>query len=238
MTFVVRTFLILLLTIIFNIPAQNSYSFSFSKDKEAETKNDPGTSADTLKNLRCPDAMKSGKIATMIGENHRDERPGYYRNYTALVTVGDPNWDGRFGARKSVYGPLVDQFNQGFHQLGLKTFTTAEINNQIAIEEQEAFLNNDLDAAMTASERLQADYILKGIISTVAQTNKSVKVDELFITINLSLIDAKGNQISTAQISETTFSDADIMGTVHNMLEKHTNAIIYKLFAKICKREQ
>ncbi len=69
----------------------------------------------------------------------------------------------------------------------------------------------------------------------VVYANKSVKVDEVFITISLSLVDSKGNQISAAQVNETTFSDADIMNTVHKMVNKHANAIIAELFADICK---
>jgi hypothetical protein len=238
MIFTMRTILVVLLAVLYNIPAQPSLAFSFSTYESNEANADQAAAEVSLTKLHCPSSLKSKKIAIMIGENHRDERPGHYRAYTALITVGDPDWDRRFGTRKSVYGPLVEQFNQGFHQLGLKTFSAAEINDQIAREEQEAFLNDDLDAAMTASERLQADYILKGIISTLAQTNKSVKVDELFITISLSLVDTKGNQVSTAQVSETTFSDADIMNTVHKMVNKRANAIIAKLFAGICKGGQ
>ena len=99
----------------------------------------------------------------MIGENHRDGRTGAGGFYGSFISPDSPDWDSRFGTRKSVYGSLVDDLNHGFRQLGLKTYTSAEINAQVARAEQEAFLNNDLDAAISAADRLSADFMLKGI---------------------------------------------------------------------------
>lgn len=184
--------------------------------------------------LKCPDSFKSKKIATMIGESHRDDRPGYYRVFAYWNVAEEPNWDRRFGTRKSVYGSLVDNLNASFKTIGLQTYSAEDINAQIAREEQEAFLNNDMDAALSAAERLSADFLLKGNISTLVQTNKVVKVEEVFVTITLSLTDNNGRQLSSAQLSETTFSDADVPATIQRLIAEQASSITNKLFSKTC----
>lgn len=171
----------------------------------------------------------------MIGENHRDDRTGLGVFYGSFISPDSPDWDSRFGTRKSVYGSLVDDLNHGFRQLGLKTYTSAEINAQVAREEQEAFLNNDLDAAISAADRLSADFMLKGIISTRTQINRVVNVEEVFVTINLALFERGGRQISNAQASETAFSDADVSATIQKLVKNQSRDITYQLFRDYCK---
>jgi hypothetical protein len=167
-----------------------------------------------------------------MGEQHRDDYKGHYG---WLITVGEPDWDRRFGTKKQVYGPLMDQLNQGFARLGLQTYTSAEINDQIARAEQEAFLNNDTEGALTAAKRLQADFLVKGIISTRTQTNKVIKIEEIFVTISLTLFDKSGRQLSSAQVKKAVFSDADIQGTVQSLVREQSDEIVYQLFKDYCR---
>lgn len=228
MHFLLRMTLISLVA--FSFSATCVFSFSFTEYDEKDNGSTTGKPAPEP--LKCSASFKKKKIATMIGEQHRDDRHGYY-GY--IITIGDPDWDYRFGTKKSVYGPLVDEFNLSFAQLGLRTFTAAEINDQIAIEEQKAVLNNDMEAALSAATRMRTDFFLKGIISTRAQTNKMVKVDEVFVTITLTLIDNKGHQLSTAKVSEATFSDADTLGTVQRLIKEQSHEITRQLFKDLCK---
>lgn len=207
-------------------------AFSFSESEEQEAR-ESRASTSSIADLNCPTSFRSKKIGTMIGEQHRDERYRH-RFYGYFTQSDDPNWDNRFGSNRSVYGSLVDDLNMGFQQLGLKTFTADQINEQIASEEQQAFLNNDMEAAITAAERLQADFILKGVISTLTQKNTVVKVDELFVTIKLSLLDNSGHRLATATVKETVFSDADIPATIQQIIADQSETIIYQLFNRHC----
>lgn len=200
-------------------------SFSFS-EYEAREKSRDAQPAHRLADLQCPESLTSSRIVSMIGEMHRGKRYVYRGN-----------WRGLFITEESVYGRLIEKLNHGFERLGLTTYTGEEIDEQIAREEQEAFLNNDLEAAMSAAERLQADYMLKGIISTHAQTNRVVKIDEVFVVIDLTLYAGDGRQLSTARVEEATFSDADIPATVQNIVNKQASRITYELFAQYCKGE-
>ncbi len=224
----------LFVLLMFSLQSGFSFAFSFS---EYDNKTDSTTAGKAKKNLaalKCPASFKNKKIAAMIGEQHRDDR---YDHYGTIVTVGDPDFDYRFGTKKSVYGPLIDELNQSFSQLGLKTYTGAEINDQIAREEQEAFLNNDVEAALSAATRLKADFLLKGIISTRAQTNKVVKIEEVFVTITLTLLNNEGTQLTTARVSEAVFSDADTLGTIQRLVHEQARSITYQLFKDYCRKE-
>lgn len=215
-------------------PAGTSLSFSFSEYEHQEAAGESRSRPVSLASLRCPPSLKKARIATMIGETHRDGR-GHDGFYGSFLSSDSPDWGRRSGTSKSVYGRLVDDLNQGFKQLGLRTYTSEEINAQVAREEQEAFLNNDLDAAISAADRLRAEFMLKGIISTRTQVNRVVNVDEVFVTINLSLFDRNGRQISQAMASETSFSDADVLATIQKLVQKQSHEITYELFREYCR---
>ncbi|MFH0780705.1 MAG: hypothetical protein V2B20_01985 [Pseudomonadota bacterium] len=214
---------------------QFASSFSFSEDEQKEITGESTDTGNALATLHCPKSLKSAKIATMIGEIHKNSRTGSNGFYGSFMTPDSPDWDKRFDSKKSVYGNLVDELNGGFRQLGLKTYTTAEINAQIARVEQEAVLNNNLDAAVSAADRLSANFMLKGIISTRSQVNRVINIDEVFVTITLSLLDRSGNLISSAVINETAFSDADILATIQKLVKKQSREITYQLFKEYCK---
>ena len=209
-------------------------AFSFSEEEQREKMEEsPESGTKLLRLLHCPASLKSAKIATMIGEVHRSGgRSGLYGSF---MDANAPDWEGRHVTNRAVYGNVVDELNSGFRILGLKTYSSAEINAQIARAEQEAVLNNDPDAAIAAADRLSASFMLKGLISTHSQVNRVVNVDEVFVTINLQLIDRQGRQIASAQVSETTFSDADVLNTIHNLVKKQSHTITYKLFREYCQ---
>ena len=217
-------------------PPALCWSFSFSQEEEQDAVAAmPQLEHQSLNRLRCPNSLKSAKIATMIGEVHRSGGGGRNQFYGSFLGPDAPEWNSSSTTNKSVYGNLVDELNRGLQQLGLKTYTTAEINAQIARAEQEAVLNNDPDAAIAAADRLSASFMLKGVISTRSQLNRVVNVDEVYVTINLTLVDRQGRQIATAQINETTFSDADVLNTIHNLVAKQSQAITYTLFKDYCQ---
>lgn len=233
MGYLFRVVVLILLAVLF--PVQQSHSFSFSEYEKEQSGVTRKLSPNSLSELACPASLKEKKIATMIGERHRDDRLGRDRVYTIWKSEDGKNRDYGFGTESSVYGSLIDGLNRAFKQLGLKTYTAGEIHDQIVREEEEAFLNNNLDAALSAAERLSADFMLKGVISTLTQTNKVVKVDELFVTISLSLLDKSGNQLSSTKVSVTTFTDADVGATVQKLVQDQSQTITYQLFADYCK---
>jgi len=222
-----------LLFALFLIPLA-AHAFSFSEYENQEKNVEQSSAPLTTDELKCTKSLHSKKIATMIGEIHRNQWTGRYGYFGYFTAPGDPDWDARFGTRKPVYGDLAADLNREFSRLGLKTYTAEQINDQIAREEQEAFLNNDQDAALSAAERLSADFVLKGLISTRTQVNKVVNVDEVFVTIDLVLMDRNGGTLASAQVSQTAFSDADIQAALQKMVRKQAVNITRELFKDYC----
>lgn len=204
------------------------FSFSFSEYEKQEAQSENSATRTDLSQVSCSKNLKRKKIAIMIGQRHRTSNNGPWRYYI---------YGSRYGTTKAVYGTLVSTLNNGFRQLGLRTYTAAQINAQIARAEQEAFLNNDIDAAMSAASRLSANFMVKGQISTLAQINPVVNIDEIFVTITLSLTDSRGRLISSAKISDTAFSDADVAGAIQNMVAEQSGDVIFQLFQDYCKKE-
>ncbi len=214
--------------------AESCLSFSFSEYDKQEVQLDASKKTD-LSRVSCSKALQCKKLAVMIGQRHRDKTQS--SGLGKYFICGVESSENKFGTTKAVYGSLVKTLNNGFKQLGLKTYTLAQINAQIAQAEQEAFLNNDIDAAMSAADRLSANFMVKGQISTVAQVNRVLKIDEIFVTIALTLTDRSGKILSSATMSDTAFSNADVAGAIQKMVAEQSGEVIYQLFQEYCKKE-
>lgn len=184
-------------------------AFSFS---EYEKKDRSSSSSLSAVQENC---LTDKKIATVIGEKH--------------LGVGNQSRRG--------FGSIVNELNGYFRKYGLKTFSEAELTKQIADAEQEAFLNNDLDAAISAADRLGADLFLRGVISSKVQKNTIVGVDEVFITLSLSFVDSLGAVRASSEISNAVFSDADTTATVFRLVKKNADQIISDLIRQYCSHE-
>ena len=68
-------------------------------------------------------------------------------------------------ANQDNYGPHFQVINQRLRSLGLKTYTPEEIKKQIAQAEIDAYFKGNPDAALSASRRLGASFMLRGLIN-------------------------------------------------------------------------
>lgn len=55
-----------------------------------------------------------------------------------------------------------------------------------------AYFNNDPDAALAASKRLAADYVMRGSIRTQVGVNPVVRVPEVAVNVELTLTEPDG----------------------------------------------
>lgn len=202
------------------------FAFSFSEYENQEKASEINTRP--LPEVRCPASLRTSRIVTMIGESRRD---GGSASAGLVVLLGSP----ANIQREDSNGSYLDILNTAFTKLGLKTLTAGELNEQIARAEQEAVLNNDMDAAISAASKLQADYLVKGVISTSTQTNKVIQVEEVFVSIALSLYDSQARLLANTAVQTTSFSDADVHATMQNLLKTEADQIIHRLFMNICK---
>ncbi|MCK5341448.1 MAG: hypothetical protein KAJ60_10255 [Desulfobulbaceae bacterium] len=190
-------------------------AFSFSEHGQEEARQTEKTqkSLDELTSVPCKKALKDKKIALIIGEQHSD---------------------GSYGVRQSRYGNLFQIINRKLRNLGLTTYTRQEITEQIAKAEMEAFLANNIDAATSASTRLAADFILRGLISTRIQKNPVIGIQEIFVTMSFTLVESTGRTISDVKIDGESFSGADTLSTVLDLVREKANMVVAELYNDYC----
>ena len=166
---------------------------------------------------QCLKKLKQQKIAVIIGETHTNGRvrPIVYSNYGLHFQI----------------------INKKLRQLGLKTYTTEEINAQIAQEEMTAALNNDPDAALSAAERLGADFILRGVIRSRSQINPIVNAHEVFVNMTFTLSDSSGQIVADSSAGGDSWSGADTLSISLDIVREKANGVVRKLYSDYCKHK-
>jgi hypothetical protein len=167
-----------------------------------------------LLSVDCSSKLKGQRIAVLIGE----ERTG------------------QGSARRTNDGPLFDEINSRLRALGLKTCTQQEINAQVADAERTAFLNNDMDAAISAAGRLQARFLLRGLIAVSERRNPILDIDELFLTLTLTLLDRKGRVISTVSATADSYVANDTLQTALQLTREKADRMLAELYNDHCRQ--
>jgi hypothetical protein len=90
------------------------------------------------------------------------------KNKKIMVLIGERQSNGYIAAQQQNYGPHYQAINRRLRELGLLTYTPEEIRRQIAQAEIDAYFRNDPDAALSASKRVGASFVLRGLISAQA----------------------------------------------------------------------
>src|SRR5581483_6634986 len=120
--------------------------FRFSTQEQQERANQQALEAQRalatrqLVSVPCQDKLKNRKILQLVAERS----------------------SGRWQTRQEDYASFFDIIDARLRALGLKTYTQQQIKGRIAQAEMDAYFNNDPDAALAASKRLAADYVLRG----------------------------------------------------------------------------
>ena len=106
-----------------------------------------------------------------------------------MVIIGERQSNGYIEAHLQNYGRHYEAINKRLQALGLRTFTPEEIRHQIAQAEIDAYFRNDPDAALSASRRLGASFVLRGLISSQAAPNLVMNVNQ--VSVNMVAFDAR-----------------------------------------------
>ena len=194
--------------------------FSFSGYEQQQAQEDAARVAEErsvvgeLLSVDCSSKLKGQRIAVLIGE----ERTG------------------QGSARRTNDGPLFDEINSRLRGLGLKTCTQQEINAQVADAERTAFLNNDMDAAIAAAGRLQARFLLRGLIAVSERRNPILDIDEVFLTLTLTLLDRKGRVISTVSATADSYVANDSLQTALQLTREKADRMLAELYNDHCRQ--
>lgn len=195
-----------------------AFSFSENENREAEAErriaDERAREIDRLLSVPCDEELRRRKIALIIGEQ-----------VESRGLVYEPH----------KYGPLFQEISRRLRDLGLRTYTPEEIRSQIAAEEVKAFLNNDVDSAATAAQRLGARYFLRGMIRSKVRLNPVVKVEEVFVTMAFTLVDASGRTLSNVTAGGDSYSGPDPMETALRIVRQEADLIVARLYHDFCQ---
>jgi hypothetical protein len=197
----------------FSAQAQGfKFSDEDKADKEAEAHRK--AQVDSMLATPCRAKIKNQKIMVLIGEQR----------------------EGRVYANQSSYNTHINAVNDRLQALGLRTFTQAQIKAQVAQAEIDAYFKNDPDAAISASRRLAAQYILRGVISSSAFRNAIINVNQVNVAMNFTLTGANGKMISQTSAKNESYAGQDVSGMALTLINESAEEVVAKLYADYCQR--
>ncbi len=156
------------------------------------------------------------------------------KNQKIMVLIGESR-DGYLQTAQSSYGGHFDALNARLQRLGLKTFTQAQIKGQIAQAEIDAYFKNNPDAALSASRRLSAQYILRGLITSQAGYNTIVRVNQVSIHMAFTLTDANGRILSQTSAESASYSGVDTGGMALTLINEKADEVVAQLYSDYCR---
>lgn len=156
------------------------------------------------------------------------------KNRKIMVLIGEER-SGHVYASQGNFGRHVDSVNKRLAGLGLKTYSAEQIRRQVAQEEIDAYFKNDPDRALSASRRLAAQYVLRGVIASHAARNAIINVNQVSVTMDFTLSDAAGRTVSRASASNQSYAGADVAGMALTLIEERADEVVAKLYSDYCR---
>jgi hypothetical protein len=199
--------------------AGQDFKFSTEEAKEEERqRQEAAANAESVQNLvsvPCRRQLKNRKILLLIAERSTTDQ-----------------WD----ADQTRYASMFHIIDSKLKALGLRTYTPEQIRAQIAQAEVDAYFKNDPDAALAASRKLGADYVIKGEISSRSGVNPISRIDEVSVNIELALETAHGRGLSEVETHSDSYSGSDTMRTAAAMVREHADALVARLYNDYCTK--
>jgi hypothetical protein len=161
----------------------------------------------------CRDRIRNRKIMVLIAEE---------RNGLVYATQGN-------------FSRHVASVNKRLLGIGLKTYSPEQIRRQVAQEEVDAYFKNDPDRALSASRRLAAQYVLKGVIASHAVRNPIINVNQVSVNLDFTLSDASGRPVSTASARNESYAGSDVSGMALTLIEERADEVVARLYSDYCR---
>jgi len=194
--------------------AAQGFKFSQPDDADrAETEARQAKIADQL-STPCKAALKDRKIMVLIGQRQSN---------------------GFIVAQQQNYGPHFQAINTRLRALGLRTYTSEEIRRQIAQAEIDAYFRNDPDAALNASKKYGASFILRGLISSQASMNPIIPVNQVVVDMDFTLTGADGRVISDTHANSGSYAGADVQRMALTLVNEQADEVVAKLYSDYCR---
>ncbi|MFA7292145.1 MAG: hypothetical protein WC023_07830 [Rhodocyclaceae bacterium] len=189
-----------------------AFSFSEEEDKQ-KAASAPKKGGGTAVSSTCRESLKNRKVMVVVGQR------------TARGT----------DANQGTYGSHFGAINKRLKKFGFNTYTQEEITAQIAQAEIDAYFRNDPDAAINASKKMSADFILRGVISSRTAINPVLRIPEVYVSMGFTLTAADGKTISEASASADSYSGTDTLGMALTLVNEQADGVVSRLANDYCR---
>ncbi|HRE18015.1 MAG TPA: hypothetical protein PLW86_13270 [Rhodocyclaceae bacterium] len=203
-----------LLAALLGLTAAHALAFSFSEEEQKE------------KSAASARPSGGGGLSATCRQEVKDK--------TIMVVVGERTARGMNGDQTS-YSSHFQAIDRRLKRLGLNTLTQAEMKARVAQAEIDAYLKNDMDAAMNASKKIGANFILRGVISSRTAINPVLRIPEVYISMSFTLTGADGRNISEAAASAESYSGTDTGGMALTLINEQADGVVAKLYNDYCR---
>jgi len=181
---------------------------------------------------RLEKEARENRIAEQLSTPCRAELKGK----KIMVVIGERQSNGYIAARQQNYGPHFQSINARLRALGLRTYTPEEIRRQIAQAEIDAYFRNDPDAMLSASKRLGASFILRGLISSQATRNPMMAVNQVSVNMKFTLYGSDGRLISDTEASSGSYAGANVERMALTLVAENADEVVPTLYADYCRK--
>ncbi|MFN0299079.1 MAG: caspase domain-containing protein [Burkholderiales bacterium] len=89
-------------------------------------------------------------------------------------------------------------------------------------------------AGLTIDPGAKAQYVLRGIVSSNAGTNRLVRVNEVSISAALDLVDASGRLVGNFLSREESFAGADLMFAYRDLAQRQADELAARIYRDFC----
>ncbi|OYU44777.1 MAG: hypothetical protein CFE44_11100 [Burkholderiales bacterium PBB4] len=194
----------------------HAQGFKFSEHEKSAQAQEAQAKANTQSLLSTPSKtkLKNQKIMVLIGQNQ----------------------NGMVNAAQAGFSPLFDAINLRLQALGLKTVTQEQIRAQIKQAEIDAYFKNDADAALSASRRMAAQYVLRGLISTSTSYNAMVNVNQVAVSMAFTLSGADGKVLSSTKAEGASYAGADVNSMALTLVNEQAEEVVAQLYSDYCSK--
>jgi hypothetical protein len=198
--------------------AQQGFSFSQDQEKSAREQ-------------AAQEAARQNRVATNLSTPCRQA----IKDKKIMLIIGEQQSNGVVLAQQQNYGPHYQVINGRLRSLGLQTFTPEEIRKQIAQAEIDAYFKNDPDKALSASRRLGASFVLRGLITSQASVNPVLRVNQVSVGMGFSLASANGKNVADASAAAASYAGPDVRAMALTLLNEQADEVVSKLYSDYCR---
>ena len=153
-----------------------------------------------------------------------------------MLIIGEQQSNGVVLAQQlETYGPHFQVINARLRASACRPTRPRRSGKQIAQAEIDAYFKNDPDKALSASRRLGAAFVLRGLITSQATVNPVLRVNQVSVGMGFSLASSNGKHVADASAAAASYAGPDVRAMALTLLNEQADEVVSKLYSDYCR---